>query len=222
MVVNEVGAQPPRAITPLPRSFVDAERGLDARGEASPSEAHGLIREALLDSVRHHLVADVPVGAFLSAGVDSGGFGWSDAGCRTVDIQTVTLSFDEFRGGPYDEAPLAEEWPVYMVRATRRASWGNENSRTISPEFSMRWINRRSTDQHVVRLESCARAGIKGCCLGPRRRRAFGGYPSFRDVPVCAAHAVASPCPGPRIMPHALQANRWRDCWVLNPKLAGM
>ena len=33
-------------------------------------EIKALVREALLDSVRHHLVADVPVGAFLSAGVD--------------------------------------------------------------------------------------------------------------------------------------------------------
>ena len=29
------------------------------------------LRNTLLDSVRHHLVADVPVGVFLSAGLDS-------------------------------------------------------------------------------------------------------------------------------------------------------
>lgn len=30
------------------------------------------VREGLLDSVRHHVVADAPVGAFLAGGVDSG------------------------------------------------------------------------------------------------------------------------------------------------------
>ena len=64
---------------------------------------------AVLDSVRHHLIADVPVGAFLSAGIDSGALVglMRDAGAN--DIQTVTLAFDEFRGQPQDEAPLAEE-----------------------------------------------------------------------------------------------------------------
>lgn len=34
-------------------------------------EMHERLRAALLDSVRHHLIADVPVGVFLSAGLDS-------------------------------------------------------------------------------------------------------------------------------------------------------
>jgi len=39
------------------------------RGAAA--DAGGRVRAALLDSVRHHLVADVPVGLFLSSGIDS-------------------------------------------------------------------------------------------------------------------------------------------------------
>jgi asparagine synthase (glutamine-hydrolysing) len=50
-------------------SIAAAWAAADARAEAGDPAA---IRAALLDSVRHHLVADVPVGAFLSAGVDSG------------------------------------------------------------------------------------------------------------------------------------------------------
>ena len=31
----------------------------------------GELRALMLDSIQHHLVADVPVGVFLSAGIDS-------------------------------------------------------------------------------------------------------------------------------------------------------
>ncbi len=75
---------------------------------AGPRE---LIHDAVVDSVRHHMVADVPVGAFLSAGVDS---------CTLVsrmqdlarssgaaDLRTITLAFDELAGHWVDESPLA-------------------------------------------------------------------------------------------------------------------
>ncbi|MGB7885271.1 MAG: asparagine synthase (glutamine-hydrolyzing), partial [Xanthobacteraceae bacterium] len=70
-------------------------------------ETKALVREALLDSVCHHLVADVPVGAFLSAGVDSGALVGLMREAGQQDIQTVTLAFDEFHGTPNDETPEA-------------------------------------------------------------------------------------------------------------------
>src|SRR6266702_4992559 len=81
-------------------SIADAYCRAEASGVQPVSDAdlQAGYREALLDSVRHHLVADVPVGAFLSSGIDSGalvGF-MRDAGQQ--DIQTVTLAFEEFRG----------------------------------------------------------------------------------------------------------------------------
>ena len=66
------------------------------------------LRSALLESVEVHLLSDVPVGVFLSAGVDSGTL-LSLAGER-VDrrsIRAVTLAFDEYAGTPSDEAPVA-------------------------------------------------------------------------------------------------------------------
>ncbi len=65
------------------------------------------MRAACLDSVRAHLLADVDVGLFLSAGVDSGALLglMRDAGCDR--ITAVTLGFAAFEGRPEDEVPWA-------------------------------------------------------------------------------------------------------------------
>src|SRR5262249_28818505 len=67
----------------------------------------GELRELILDSIQHHLVADVPVGIFLSAGIDSNLIAALAAELGT-QLRTVTLAFDEYAGTLDDEAPLAE------------------------------------------------------------------------------------------------------------------
>ena len=81
-----------------------------AKGAANPAPAAEIperVRAGVLDSVRAHLLADVEVGIFLSAGVDSGALlgCMRDAGQR--EIRAITLAFEEFRGTSEDEAPLA-------------------------------------------------------------------------------------------------------------------
>src|SRR5262249_31387085 len=98
-------------------------------------EVKALVREALLDSVRHHLVADVPVGAFLSAGVASRALVRLVRGTRRQDIQTVTLAFDEFRGTPNDEAPEAKAVAdFYTTRHTTRVV-GEDEFRSDLPRI---------------------------------------------------------------------------------------
>src|SRR5260221_475686 len=65
------------------------------------------VREAALNSTRAHLLSDVEVGVFLSSGGDFGALLglMRDGGAR--DIRAITLGFDEFRGMPGDEGPLA-------------------------------------------------------------------------------------------------------------------
>ena len=68
---------------------------------APPSGDDSLVREALENAVRSHLVADVPVGALLSAGIDSGlitGLA-SQLAPGTVEAWTVS-----HRGYPQDES----------------------------------------------------------------------------------------------------------------------
>ena len=53
--------------------------------------------EALLESVRYHLVADVPVGILLSAGIDSNVIA-ALAAKLGQRLTAVTLAFEEYRG----------------------------------------------------------------------------------------------------------------------------
>src|SRR3954467_8025256 len=66
-----------------------------------------LVHDAVLESVRYHMVADVPVGAFLSAGIDSTAVVALARESGATDLQTMTLRFEEYRGRVNDEAPLA-------------------------------------------------------------------------------------------------------------------
>ncbi|MGH9743868.1 MAG: asparagine synthetase B family protein, partial [Candidatus Acidiferrum sp.] len=62
-------------------------------------------RPLLEDAVRAHLIADVPVGLFLSGGLDSGAIA-ALAGRAQAGLRSFTLSFP---GTSYDEAPLARK-----------------------------------------------------------------------------------------------------------------
>jgi asparagine synthase (glutamine-hydrolysing) len=71
--------------------------------------SHRLL-EMLDESVRDRLVADVPLGLFLSGGIDSGAVA-SSAARERPDIHAVTVGFDA-RG--YDETPLARATAAHI------------------------------------------------------------------------------------------------------------
>ena len=70
----------------------------------SMSEVRDGVRTLLLDAVRSHLVSDVPVGAFLSGGLDSSSVVALMSKVATEPVTTFTMSFP---GWPQNEAPLA-------------------------------------------------------------------------------------------------------------------
>jgi asparagine synthase (glutamine-hydrolysing) len=66
------------------------------------------VRQSVTDSVRAHLISDVPVSIFLSAGIDSG----TIAGLATqlgAKVEGITIGFDELSASPEDEVPVAAE-----------------------------------------------------------------------------------------------------------------
>src|SRR5256884_422902 len=97
---------PERRPTPRARPWWDPTFSPAAREPRKPRDlpsATEKLRPLLEDAVRTHLVADVPVGLFLSSGLDSGPIGALAAQAR-AGIQSFTLTFP---GTEFDEAELA-------------------------------------------------------------------------------------------------------------------
>lgn len=101
----------------------ELEQAASTRVERPAAE---VLKDALRDSVRHHLIADVPVGSFLSTGLDSStptalateACGQAPLPAMGFDfesrrIQAITLSFAEYRNTSNDEVPLARKTAKY-------------------------------------------------------------------------------------------------------------
>ena len=98
---------PERRRSPRARPWWDPTRSSAARDPNRPRDfasASARIRTMLEDSVRAHLIADVPVGLFLSSGLDSSAIA-ALAGRAQHGIQSFTLTFPDTN---YDEGPLAK------------------------------------------------------------------------------------------------------------------
>jgi asparagine synthase (glutamine-hydrolysing) len=179
----------------------------ETRLNLSPHEMHERLRAALLDSVRQHLIADVPVGIFLSAGLDSttllalakdlqtqshkslhNGIGGKSVGMVDKKLEnalhTVTLGFKEFEGSLNDEVPLAELVAkkydtIHQTRWLTREDFRSEYERLL--EF----MDQPTTDgvNSYFVSKAAKEAGLKVALSGIGGDELFGGYPSFNQIP---------------------------------------
>lgn len=155
-----------------------------ARTTVPLAEIPERVRAALRESVARHLVADVPVGVFLSGGIDSGAVAglMVEAGAR--DLQGVTIAYDEFRGRHEDEAPVAARIAAHYgirhhVRRVTREEFLADLPRILAAmdQPSIDGINTWYASKAVAEL------GLKVVVSGVGGDELFLGYGSFRQLP---------------------------------------
>ena len=175
--VDATGVHPAKTFASVTRVFAEAV--------APSSGEFGLgLRTALLDSVSHHLVADVEVGAFLSAGVDSGAIVGLMRDCGQSRIRTVTLRYAEYEGSTEDEAPLASlvakrYGTDHCERRVTRAEFVGDLPAILDAmdQPSIDGINSWFAAKAMREL------GIKVALSGLGGDELLAGYPSFTDIP---------------------------------------
>lgn len=178
--IDASGMSVPRPVISITELLAEAAQ---SRVVISPVERRERIRGALLDSVRHHMVSDVPVGVFLSAGLDSSTLTGlaSEVGGR---VRTITLGFDEYAGSGNDEVPLAETVARHYgadhrtVRITQR-----DFDRELP--FILDRMDQPTIDgvNSYFVAQAAAQSGLKVALSGLGGDELFGGYPSFDHVP---------------------------------------
>jgi len=187
VVEDRGGAGQPRAFTalaaPAALAPLDATDATDA-AETAETIAITAALQAIEDSVTAHLVSDVPVAVFLSAGLDSGLVAALARRHLPEPPATFTLSFDVLAGTPRDEAPLAAE-------VARRLGTRHIQHRMAREDFARLWpaalaaMDQPSIDGFNTFAVSRAahEAGLKVVLSGLGGDELFGSYPSFAGVP---------------------------------------
>ena len=145
------------------------------------SELVSDLSASLRRSISHLLLADVPVGLFLSSGIDSNAIATLASEVSAQPLHTLAVGFDV---SALDETAAAAESARDL--GTRHARILISGDRVVSSFDDVL----RATDQPTVDgfntyyISRAAReAGLTVALSGVGGDELFGGYASFRDVP---------------------------------------
>ncbi len=205
--------------------FADARETYRTRSTAAADEAafKSAAAAAIRDSVRAHLVADVPVGVFLSGGIDSGSLVSAAVSSGATELCTFTVDVDD----PTSEATRAREVADAFGTNHHELWLSADQLRRDLPGVIER-LDQPSID--AVNTYFVARAvagtGIKAVLSGAGGDELFGGYPSFTRLPMAMqAKRAAGPAwplvaaAGRGVLPARLQ-QRWRHYAATNGSIA--
>ncbi len=153
----------------------------DTRPHSSRSEAVEQLGRVARKAVRQHLIADVPVGVFLSSGIDSTAIATLATEVAAGQVRTISIGFDR---PEFDETEIAGQFArelgtdhrtIRLTAADIRTNFDRVLASMDQPTvdgFNTYYVSRAARE-----------AGVTVALSGLGGDEVFGGYASFRDVP---------------------------------------
>jgi asparagine synthase (glutamine-hydrolysing) len=154
---------------------------LGERDESQPEEFYiEAVREKLLEAIQLRLEADVPVGCYLSGGIDSCSALGMAAASQQSPVKAFTIGFDD---ADYDESVIATEM-AEAVKADQDIMRLNANHLYDHFEETL-WHTERTiyNTLGVAKLlmsRHVHESGYKVVVTGEGSDELFSGYPAFR------------------------------------------
>jgi len=169
----------------LPVSFsnISATWTNEGISDYSFSEVKERLQSAVHESIFSHLISDVPIGLFLSGGVDSGVL----AGVMSESIENaaaITLKFDEYNGiddESIDAAFMAKKYNMeHYIKVVNKIEFDNDID-AIMHDMDQPTIDGFNT---WYASKTAAEFRLKVCLSGVGADEILCGYPSFSRVPL--------------------------------------
>jgi len=216
-----------RPSAPVRSAFADARdayrRDPHTKRPESTDAFRADVADAVRDSVRAHLVADVPVGVFLSGGIDSGALVSAAASAGATNLQTFTVGFDD---------ECSESGRARRVAASFETTHHELHVSSGDVARDLSAVLERLDQPTIDAVNSyyvsraVASTGIKAVLSGAGGDEVFGGYPSFSRLPRAMAMKrwagrawPAIGVMGYMVAPERLRA-RWRHFASTNGNIA--
>ena len=159
---------------------------LDNQSNLSEKAFEEKLEELFVRSVKNHLIADVPVGALLSGGIDSNLVVAAMSRHSSNTIKTFTVGFDErtTATGTRDERQIAETAARYYGVSHQSISISDNKDDFILPKL-IPYLGEPFADSSIMPtflVCQAVREHFKCALTGDGGDESFGGY-SFRYLP---------------------------------------
>ncbi|MCC7350631.1 MAG: asparagine synthase (glutamine-hydrolyzing) [Phycisphaerales bacterium] len=172
---GEVQARDARGQTRNSRLFWNVPQ--NANNTADESD----VRRALAESVKLHMVSDVPLGVFLSGGIDSSAVANLARHATDQPVNTFTLAFEEqaYNEGQYARA-IADAIGTHHHEIVLR-----ENDFVSNLDRAIESLDQPTFDglNSYFISRAVREAGLTVALIGTGGDELFGGYKSFRELP---------------------------------------
>lgn len=178
VTIDHGNARRPPTVTPYWSVQAAVERGLAEPFTGSETEAVAYLDELLKDAVKHQMVADVPLGAFLSGGVDSSMIVALMQAQTERPVQTFTVGFHE---AAFNEAEHAKAVARHLGTAHTELYVTPEETMAVIPKLPSLYDEPFADQSQVPTflISELARRDVTVVLSGDAGDELFGGYERY-------------------------------------------